>query len=195
MNETLEIGTVYQLLEHPECILMYTGKGFGKGTAIGGIESDEIPMSTPNLWRVYKHIPNSPASYNSKRFTTVVEEVDEAGQASRVFGTGASRNSDEGKLDFEGFLSPTVIKAYAEYMHSMRKLESGELRDSDNWQKGIPTEAYMKSMYRHFFDTWSNYRGLETPEPQKQNLCGLLFNVMGMLHELLKEESNNTETE
>lgn len=109
--------------------------------------------------------------------------------STRTFDTGANRNSDEGKLDFEGFLSPTVLKAYAEYMHSNRKLEDGTLRDSDNWQKGIPVEAYMKSMYRHFFDTWSNYRGLKTPETQKQNLCGMLFNTMGMLHELLKEEA------
>ena len=107
----------------------------------------------------------------------------------RTFGTGANRNSDEGKLDFEGFLSPMVLKKYAEYMHKNRYLANGDIRDSDNWQKGIPVPAYMKSMYRHFFDTWSNYRGHETPETQVQNLCGLLFNTMGMLHEILKEES------
>ena len=104
---------------------------------------------------------------------------------------GANRNSDEGKLDFEGFLSPAVIKKYAEYMHKNRFLENGQMRDSDNWQKGIPVPAYMKSMYRHFFDTWSNYRGIETPETQVQNLCGLMFNTMGMLHELLKAEKND----
>ena len=88
----------------------------------------------------------------------------------RTFDTGANRDVDEGKLDFEGFLSPTVLKAYAEYMHKNRTLRDGSLRDSDNWQKGIPIPVYMKSMYRHFFDVWSNYRGLETPETQKQNL-------------------------
>jgi hypothetical protein len=109
------------------------------------------------------------------------------GNAARVFATGASRNSDEGKLDFEGFLSPTVLKAYAEYMHQNRFLEDGSMRDSDNWQKGIPKQAYMKSMWRHFFDTWSRHRGINTPESQVQNLCGLMFNVAGMLHEVLKD--------
>lgn len=107
----------------------------------------------------------------------------------RTFNTGANRNSDENKLDFEGFLSPLVLKSYAEYMHKNTLLEDGTRRDSDNWQKGIPLDAYMKSMYRHFFDVWSRHRGLSTPEVQKQNLCGLLFNVMGMLHELIKEEA------
>lgn len=113
------------------------------------------------------------------------------GNAARVFATGASRNSDEGKLDFEGFLSPTVLKAYAEYMHHNRLLEDGSMRDSDNWQKGIPKQAYMKSMWRHFFDTWSRYRGINTPENQVKNLCGLMFNVSGMLHEVLKDMDEN----
>ena len=106
----------------------------------------------------------------------------------RTFDTGANRNSDEGKLDFEGFLSPTVLKKYAEYMHKMRYLENGDYRDSDNWQRGIPKDAYMKSMYRHFFDVWSNHRGIETHEDKITNLCALLFNVMGMMHEELKEK-------
>ena len=106
----------------------------------------------------------------------------------RTFETGANRNSDEGKLDFEGFLSPTVLKKYAEYMHEMRHLENGDFRESDNWQKGIPKDAYMKSMYRHFFDVWSNHRGIETKENDITNLCALLFNVMGLMHEKLKDE-------
>jgi hypothetical protein len=68
----------------------------------------------------------------------------------RTFSTGATRDTDEGKLDFEGFLSPTVLKAFAEYMHEKRKMPDGSLRDSDNWQRGIPVDAYMKSMWRHF---------------------------------------------
>jgi len=104
----------------------------------------------------------------------------------RTFDTGANRNSDEGKLDYEGFLSPTVIEAYADYMHKNRFLEDGSMRDSDNWQKGIPQDAYMKSMYRHFMDVWKDHRGIETHEDEITNLCALLFNVSGMLHEKLK---------
>jgi hypothetical protein len=116
-----------------------------------------------------------------------MEELDQVPYM-REFGTGATRNTDDGKLDFEGFLSPLALEEFAKYMHTNRIQADGKLRDSDNWQKGIPMEAYMKSMYRHFFDTWKSYRGLETPEDQITNLCGLMFNVQGMLHELLKKK-------
>lgn len=107
----------------------------------------------------------------------------------RKFSTGATRNIDNNKLDFEGFLSPIALKVFAEYMHKNRFQADGEMRDSDNWQKGIPIDAYMKSMYRHFFDVWSTHRGVVTPEDQISNLCGLMFNVQGMLHELLKQQT------
>lgn len=116
-----------------------------------------------------------------------MEELDQVPYM-REFTTGATRNTDEDKIDFEGFLSPLALEEFAKYMHTHRIQADGKLRDSDNWQKGIPMEAYMKSMYRHFFDTWKNYRGLETPEEQITNLCGMLFNVQGMLHELLKKK-------
>jgi hypothetical protein len=63
----------------------------------------------------------------------------------REFETGATRNPEEGKLDYEGFLSPLVLECYAKYMHEHRLQSDGKLRDSDNWQKGIPKEVYMKS--------------------------------------------------
>ena len=108
----------------------------------------------------------------------------------RTFSSGATRDSDDGKLDFEGFLSPRALRAFAEYMHANRVQTDGNVRASDNWQKGIPLDAYMKSMWRHFFAVWSTYRDEidtgSTKNEQVQNLCALLFNVQGMLHEILK---------
>jgi len=104
----------------------------------------------------------------------------------RVFDTGANRNPEEGKLDFEGFLCPLVIEEYAKYMTKNRVLEDGSLRDSDNWQLGMPQDVYMKSMYRHFFAVWKNHRGYQTEEDEITNLCAVLFNVIGMMHEKLK---------
>jgi len=114
----------------------------------------------------------------------------------REFKTGATRDNDDNKLDYEGFLSPPVFVVYAEYMHMHRKQADGKLRDSDNWQKGIPIEAYMKSKWRHFMATWSIYRG-SMPGPDGaereqfreqliESLCAEMFNTMGMLHEVLK---------
>lgn len=106
----------------------------------------------------------------------------------REFKSGANRNSEEGKLDFEGFLSPLVLERFAKYMDKNRHLEDGTLRDSDNWQKGIPKEAYIKSGWRHFFDWWTEHRGNESREGMEEALCGLIFNAQGYLHEILKEK-------
>ena len=105
----------------------------------------------------------------------------------RKFETGATRNTDEGKLDFEGFLSPAVLHRFAEYMHKNRVQADGNLRAADNWQKGIPKDAYMKSGMRHFFDWWENHRGLPAADLEEA-LCALLFNVQGYLFEILKEK-------
>lgn len=106
------------------------------------------------------------------------------GRDVRVFESGATRDRDDDKLDFEGFLSPLVIERYAQYLHKHRTLADGSVRASDNWQKGLPLEVYMKSMWRHFFAVWKSYRKGAIGE---DDLCGLLFNAMGMLHELLKK--------
>jgi hypothetical protein len=111
----------------------------------------------------------------------------EAPTSSRAFSTGATRDTDEGKLDYEGFLSPLVLKRYAEHMHAARKMPDGTMRASDNWQLGIPKDVYMKSMFRHFFDVWDNHRNPKPSQHQLEaELCALLFNVSGMLHEILK---------
>ncbi len=113
------------------------------------------------------------------------------------FETGATRNSEEGKLDYEGFLSPLALERYAEYMHKHRHLEDGGLRASDNWQKGIPRSSYMKSMWRHLIKVWEWHRKdmggcadacLVPEESLEDALCGVIFNAMGYLHEVEKEK-------
>ena len=106
----------------------------------------------------------------------------------RTFKTGATRDSDKSKADYEGFLSPLVIERFGAYMHKHRIEASGSLRDSDNWQKGIPKEAYIKSGWRHFLDWWKEHRGYKSREGIEDALCGVLFNTSGYLHELLKDE-------
>lgn len=112
----------------------------------------------------------------------------------RKFDTGATRDTDQGKHDPEGFLSPLVIERFNEYMHKHRKQADGNLRASDNWQKGIPKDAYMKSAWRHFLDWWKEHRGYESREGLQDALCALMFNVQGYLFEVLKEEHNSNKT-
>jgi len=113
----------------------------------------------------------------------------------RKFFTGATRDVDTNKADFEGFLSPLVLRRYGEYMNRHRVQSDGSLRDSDNWQRGIPLDAYMKSGFRHFMDWWSGHRGHKTStgESVEEELCALIFNASGYLHELLKSNKRGEE--
>lgn len=105
----------------------------------------------------------------------------------RYCNTGATRDVDNDKYDYEGFLSPIVLHRYAQYMHKHRLQSDGELRDSDNQAKGIPLDQYMKSARRHFMDWWSAHRNTPITEADiEEALCALMFNCMGYLYETLK---------
>lgn len=112
----------------------------------------------------------------------------------RQFDTGATRDSEAGKYDFEGFLSPRVLWAFAKYMDAHRVQPDGQVRASDNWQKGIPSDAYIKSLVRHVVDLWLIHRGCDVVRPEDgrtvtldEALGACLFNVQGYWHESLKE--------
>lgn len=110
----------------------------------------------------------------------------------RTFDTGATRSPLADKLCYAGFFSPIVLKRVAEYMHLHRTQADGTVREPDNWQKGIPQASYMDSMWRHFEDVWLYQRGCSEymVEDVETALCGLFFNVQGMLHEILKGGNN-----
>lgn len=104
------------------------------------------------------------------------------------FETGAIRDLDNTKYDYEAFLSPLVIEGYAAYMHKNRNLKDGSVRDGDNWQKGIPLKNYVKSGWRHFFAFWKAHRsGKPFTDQQIEETYAILFNVMGYLHEIEKK--------
>jgi len=105
----------------------------------------------------------------------------------RKFETGATRDIDKSKYDYEGFLNPIVLKRYAEYMHKHRKQKDGSIRTSDNWQKGIPKDVYIKSAWRHFMDWWLEHRKNKSREGIEESLCALMFNVQGYLFEVLND--------
>lgn len=117
----------------------------------------------------------------------------------RQFETGATRDSEEGKFDYEGFLCPLVMEEFGRYMHEHRKQSDGKLRDSDNWQRGMSLTVYIKSLFRHFHDLWKLHRGhtvidrkTKQPVTVKQAACAILFNTQGYLHEHLKAENGNS---
>jgi hypothetical protein len=106
----------------------------------------------------------------------------------RTFDTGATRDDDTHKVDYDGFVSIPALRAFGHYMRTHQVQADGTLRDSGNWKKGIPLDAYRKSMWRHFLDV-AETLGVDGRQPDAiEALCALLFNVQGALHELVKEE-------
>ena len=115
----------------------------------------------------------------------------------REFKSGATRDNNEGKNDYEGFLSPLVIEAFGNYMTKHRKQADGKLRDSDNWQKGFGDEHFavcIKSLLRHFHDLWMEHRGYESREGLEDAINGILFNTMAYYHQYLIDKIKQEKT-
>jgi len=109
----------------------------------------------------------------------------------REFTDGAIRDTVEGKLSYVKGLSPIVLKRYLEYLDAHRTQADGKLRTFDNWKCGIPRDVYLDSLGRHFMDVWLLEYGFTAEDNHgvvdiEGALCGVLFNTMGMLHEIIK---------
>jgi len=96
----------------------------------------------------------------------------------RKFDTGAIRDSEEGKPDFVETISFTAHHRYAMYMTSKKKTY-GE----GNFKKGIPIEAYEKSLLRHIDKYFRNKYENGNDEPNEDHLAAIRFNVDGIMHE------------
>lgn len=110
----------------------------------------------------------------------------------RQFDSGATRSNEDSRIDPEGFLSPQVLVRYSEYMNKHRVQPNGEIRESDNWQKGIPVDSYMKSAWRHFLHLWLRHRDCVVEDAGacdniEEDLCALMFNIQGYLFEILNK--------
>lgn len=116
----------------------------------------------------------------------------------RKFSTGATRDTEDGKIDPEAFLEPVVLGEYFDYMHRHRRQKDGNLRDGDNWQNGFPRKALMKSLWRHSYDVWLMHRGnppkskdileIYQSDPKLamiESLCGVIFNCFAYMRETI----------
>lgn len=108
----------------------------------------------------------------------------DANQQVETYETGATR-SKETTFDPEGFINPAALVLYCEYMQRHRVQADGGLRDSDNWQKGMPTSRAIRSLLRHTLDAWLILRGHEPKSDDCVSLtdavCGVLFNAFLIL--------------
>ena len=109
----------------------------------------------------------------------------------RKFDTGATRDTEAGKLDYIKALSPIVLQRYVQYLDKHRLQSDGSLRDWDNWKQGIPPEVYLSSRMRHEIAIWLLFEGYPAfdnhgPVNIEDALCAIIFNAQGQLHEILK---------
>ena len=127
----------------------------------------------------------------SGEWIPIPNEVFQQGSAAvREFASGATRDTDEGKPEYGGFLAWEVLERFGKYMHAHRFQKDGTMRASDNWKKGIPESVYRESLFRHFIDVLALTEGdidwCGNSEPLEDALCAMLFNVQGLLYETLK---------
>ena len=119
------------------------------------------------------------------------QELEVKDTSIRTFDTGATRDTVQGKLSYVRILSPIVLRRYVEYMNFHAKQSDGTMREPDNWKSGFPIETYLDSLGRHLVAVWllqqdfteTDNHGSVTLE---DSLCGIIFNAMGWLHEILK---------
>ena len=111
----------------------------------------------------------------------------------REFESGAIRDEVDGKLNYIKALSPIVLEEYVKYLGKHRTQSDGTQRDWDNWKSGIPKEIYLEGEDRHHRAVWKLLQGYPAfdnhgPVTLEDSLCGVIFNAMGMLHEILKNK-------
>lgn len=118
------------------------------------------------------------------------------GKEIREFKTGATRDGVEDKLNYVKALSPIVLQRYVKYLGEHRTQSDGTKRDWDNWKKGIPKETYLEGEDRHHRAVWKLLQGYPAfdnhgPVTLEDSLCGVIFNSMGMLFEILEEKKDD----
>lgn len=119
--------------------------------------------------------------------------TEEESKAMREFGTGATRTSQEGRYDPEGYMSPLVEERFSEYMLKNELQADGKRRESDNWQKGMSLQSYAKGLKRHVLHFWLRHRGWPVKDVKaasnvEEDLCAIIFNAQGYLHTLLENK-------
>ena len=101
----------------------------------------------------------------------------------RQFDTGAVRDNEDEKPDFTETISWTAFNRYATYMTG-KKSRYGQ----GNFKKGIPIDAYERSLIRHLDKYMRNKYEDGQDEPNEDHLAAMVFNLFGIMHELERDD-------
>jgi len=169
-----------------------------EGCNLTGVEG-KLSVKNPGVWRVDCRGKKHGGKWWIK--TEYLELVNATPQTKptnpkdstgiRKFETGATRDTDQGKLDYTRALSPIVLERYVQYLNKHRKQPDGSMREFDNWKKGLPFRESFSSLGRHYIDVWKMIEGYPAednhgPCNQEDSLCAIIFNATTMLLELLE---------
>lgn len=106
----------------------------------------------------------------------------------RQFATGAIRDNSTDKPEYFGYTSWRTMKQFGAYMLRHQKQANGQMRDADNWKKGIPLEVYQQSLTRHFVDWAAELEEAKSsPETAMDLALAMKFNLDGWIHEMDKQ--------
>lgn len=112
----------------------------------------------------------------------------------RVFPGGATRDLTDGKPDYHRFLCVQVLSYYVEKYMQPHQMTAAGLREPDNHKNGFGVDVLMASLTRHFWSVWKKWDN-QYYENEKldneavlQDLCGVMFNTMAMMREILNEK-------
>lgn len=87
----------------------------------------------------------------------------------QAFSTGALRVGDDSRPDL-------TILPWAELERlSFHYMRGSRVHGRDNWQKGIPSTRYLRSLSRHLADF------ILGRKPEEDHLAAILFNTLGIM--------------
>ena len=90
-----------------------------------------------------------------------------------TYESGAVRDTNEGKIRYD-LLPIECLKRLADHY-----TKGAKKYDDNNWKKGIPTDRFIESTWRH----WAEYLLGETEE---DHLSAIVFNVFGIMFNEIK---------
>lgn len=125
---------------------------------------------------------------NEKRFIQEMLASQSATHpAVRTLDGGATRDLADHKPEYHRFLCPKVLAYYCEqYMMPHQNTAAGR-READNWKGGFGLDVVIASLSRHYWAVWKKWDAHElSDEDTMQDLCGILFNTMAMMREIME---------
>lgn len=85
-----------------------------------------------------------------------------------TFPGGAVRDTTEGKIRYDLLPIEALKRVAMHYTNGAKKYEA------NNWKKGISTERFIESAFRH----WAEYL---LGEKEEDHLSAVVFNVLGII--------------